>query len=84
MNKKQIFENFCSDLVAKQNSELDQQFVKDFLFSIEKEDEICVKSQLLLDWKVFTQERDIIQKLKKNNYDENKDYTIFLRESTGG
>ena len=84
MNKKQIFENFCSDLVAKQNSELDQQFVKDFLFSLEKEDEICVKSQLLLDWKVFTQERNIYEKLKKNNYEENKDYTIFLRESTGG
>jgi phage anti-repressor protein len=83
-NTQNTFETFVSSMIAEYNEELDEKFVRDFMFSLESEEKFCIPSEKLLEWKVFKHKSDIKKRMLKLNCKEGQDFSEMKLKSTGG
>lgn len=78
------FETFVSGMIAEYSEELDEKFVRDFMFSLDSEEKFCIPAEKLLEWNVFKHKADIKKRILKLNCKENQDFSEMKLKSTGG
>jgi phage anti-repressor protein len=78
------FEDFVSEMISTQSADLDQAFVKEFLFTLEADDTFCVPLEKLLEWKVFEVQRNVKKKMICMSMVEGINFCSSWSKSTGG
>ena len=83
-NNQNTFETFVSSMIAEYSKELDEKFVRDFMFSLESEEKFPIPAEKLLEWKVFKYKADIRKRLTKLECQTDLDFSETKLKSTGG
>ena len=81
---RNTFETFVSSMIAEYKDELDEKFVRDFMFSLDSEEKFCIPAEKLIEWKVFHYKRNMIQKMSFLSLKEDIDFCQNKSKSTGG
>jgi phage anti-repressor protein len=71
-------------MITEYSSDLDEKFVRDFMFSLEAEEKFPIPAEKLLEWKVFKRKADMKKRILKLNGKEGEDFSEMKLKSTGG